>query len=109
MATTSTTSSSNTSTFVPPNLASFTNTKLDGPNYMSWLFLVVPILKSHDFMGIVDGSEPCPPQFVPDDQGKDVLNPDYSLWNKKDQFILSWLNTALNESVLSTLYGLHTS
>jgi hypothetical protein len=83
-----TTSSSNSSTFVLPNLASFTNTKL---------------------MGIVDGLEPCPPQFVPDDQGKDVLNPEYSLWNKKDQFILSWLNTTLNESVLSTLYGLHTS
>jgi hypothetical protein len=79
MATTSTTSSSSSSTFVLPNLASFTNTKLDGPNYMSLFFLVVPILKSHNFMGIVDGLEPCPPQFVPDEQGKDVLNPEYSL------------------------------
>lgn len=109
MATTSTTFDTTTLTFVLRNLAPYTGIKLDGPNYLAWFFLVVPILKSHDFMGIVDGTKPCPSQFLPDDQGKEVLNPTYSLWNKKDQFILNWLNMTLIESVLSTLYGLHTS
>jgi len=40
----------------------------------------------------VDGSEPCPPQFIPvtDETGKvtDQLNPKYTLWQKRDQFSL---------------------
>lgn len=57
----------------------------------------------------MDGSEPCPPQFLSDDQGSNVLNPKYSIWNRKDQFLLSLINVSLTESILSTVFGLHTS
>jgi hypothetical protein len=60
-------------------------------------------------MGIVDGSEPCPPQFLPSDDGKEVLNPAYSIWLKKDQYVLSWIKVHLSESVVSTIYGHQTS
>jgi len=53
-------------------------------------------------MGIVDGFEPCPPQFLPGDDGKEVLNPAYSIWQKNDQYVLSWINVHLSESVFST-------
>jgi hypothetical protein len=102
-------SSSAIPTFTPPNLAQFVHIKLDGPNYLPWLSQLVRVLKSHDLMGIVDGSEPCPPQFLVDDQGKEVSNPAHSVWMKRDQYVLSWINVHLNESVLSTVYGLHTS
>jgi len=40
-------------------------------------------------MGIMDGSKPCLPQFLPDDQGKEVLNSACTIWVLKDQFLLS--------------------
>lgn len=76
---------------------------------MMWESLVVPILKSHDLLGIVDGSEPCPSQFTKDDEGKDIPNPDYAVWTKKDQFLLSWINISLSETILPIVYGLQTS
>ncbi|KAF5464757.1 hypothetical protein F2P56_014809 [Juglans regia] len=98
--------SSTSAHFLFPNVAHLETIKFDGSNYLSWLSLIVPILRSYDLMGIVDGSDPCPPKLLPSTSD---INPAYSLWVKKDQFILSWLNASLSESVLSTLYGLHTS
>lgn len=80
-------SSSNTAptTYILPNFNQFTAGKLDeGGSYLAWLSQTVPTLKSHDMMGIADGTEPCPPKFLPNDPGKDVLNPDYSIWCWKD-------------------------
>lgn len=104
-------SSSTVTTYVFPNLTPLVSLKLEGPNYITWSFTVIPILKSHDLMGIVDGIEPYPPQFLPPITEKEEpsLNPAFSLWVKKDQFILSWINITLAESVLSTIYGLQTS
>jgi hypothetical protein len=64
-------------------------------------------LKTNDLRGFVDGSEPCPLEYVLDDQGKATatLNPAFLLWNKKDQFVLSWLNATLTEKVMSTIFG----
>ena len=60
-------------------------------------------------MGIVDGSNPCPSQLITNEQGKNVPNPDYSLWVRNDQFLLDWLNLTLSESVLTTMFGLNSS
>jgi cytochrome c-type biogenesis protein CcmH/NrfF len=64
-----------TTTFVVPNFSQFITYKLDETNYLLWLSQIVPILKGHELMGIVDGSEPCPPQFLSDDEDKEVQNP----------------------------------
>jgi len=92
-----------------PSFPTSFSVKLDEGNYIGWLSVIVSILKSHEMMGIVDGSNPCPPQFVTDAEGKNVPNPDYSLWVRQDQLFLGWLNITLSESVLSTMFGLHTS
>jgi hypothetical protein len=42
-------------------------------------------------------------------QGQATPNPEYSVWIKKDQHLLSWINASLSEKVLSTVYGLNTS
>jgi hypothetical protein len=106
-------SSSETPVSVPaftlPNLTHFTSIKFEGPNYLAWTTQLAPILKTHDLMGIVNGSEPCPPKFLPGDDSKEVLNTAYSIWQKKDQYVLSWINVHLSELVLSTIYGLQTS
>jgi hypothetical protein len=62
--------------FVLPNMSQGNYTKLEGSNnYLQWLTQFMIALRSYELMGIVDGSEPCPPQFLADAEGKTTLNP----------------------------------
>jgi len=109
----SSSSSSSTTTTITapfiPNFTQFISLKLDSSNYLMWQSQVLPVLRSNDLLGIVDGTEPSPPRFLTNEQGESIVNPEYTLWNKKDQFILSWINATLSEAVLATVYGLNTS
>ena len=63
--------------------------KLDGTNFLAWSAQLIPLFRSYGLMGIVDGSNPCPPQYSSDelcDQG--VLNSAYVVWQHKDQTVL---------------------
>ncbi|KAJ0082424.1 hypothetical protein Patl1_10400 [Pistacia atlantica] len=61
-------------------------------------------------MGIVDGSELCPPQFSSDEQrAEGILNSAYVVWQYKDQMVLGWIVSSLSPAVVSTIYGLETS
>jgi hypothetical protein len=71
----------------PPNLTF--HEKLEGPNYLSWLTQFLHILQSQESMGIVDGTEPCPPQLLVDDNNKQFPNPAFAIWQRKYQTILS--------------------
>jgi uncharacterized protein YxjI len=97
--------------FVVPNITSLVTIKLEGPNYMSWTSQFVPALSTHDLLGIVEGSDICPSKFTVDAEGKSTstINPDFLVWQKKDQFVLAWLNATLSEKVLSMVYGLTTA
>jgi hypothetical protein len=94
---------------VPPNTTQNTLLKLDSDNYTSWLTQINPILRTHELMGFVDGSEPCPPKTIIDDEGKATPNPKYHTWNKKDQYLQSVITRSLSEKNLATVYGLNTS
>ncbi|KAJ0010864.1 hypothetical protein Pint_33970 [Pistacia integerrima] len=98
-------------TFHFPNITPLVSVKLDGSNYLNWITQFTPLLRSHDLLGIVDGSESCPPKFATDSEGKTTsdITTDYMVWQKKDQFILAWINATLMEKVLSTVYGQNTS
>lgn len=78
------TNSISTSTIL--NITKFLSIKLDQYNYLLWLSQFLPVLHSYDLLGIVDGSEPCPPQFIPTsaDNPTPKLNPEFVLWIKKD-------------------------
>jgi len=108
-------SNSNPSTFTLPNTTHLAPTKLDDHNYLAWEFQFQPILKTYGLMGIVDGSEPCPPKFLPSATGSFAdkeqlsLNPEYVIWDRKDQFILSWFIATLTEKVVPTIYGMTTT
>jgi hypothetical protein len=60
-------------------------------------------------MGFIYGSKPCPPKFLSDDINKQTLNSEFTIWQRKDHTILSWINITLSKKVLSTIYGLDTS
>lgn len=74
-----------------------------------WLMQVFPILRTHDLMGIVNGTELCPQKTITNDQGKEVPNPEFNVWSKNDQYLLSVIIASLIVNVLSIVYGLHTS
>jgi hypothetical protein len=78
---------------------------------MNWVSHFTPILKAHELIGFIDGSEPCPPKFLIDETGETtkLVNPNYSLWQKKDQCLLSWFNTTMSDRMMSSLYGLNTA
>jgi hypothetical protein len=61
----------------PPNLTF--HEKLEGPNYLSWLTQFSPILRSQEAMGIVDGTDTCPPQFIADVNGNQIPNPEFTI------------------------------
>jgi hypothetical protein len=91
-------------TFPQSNLTKLT----DSSTYLAWLTQVLLVLRSHDLMGIVDGSEPCPVRLLCDDQNQTTMNPEYTIWTKKDQFLLSWLNiTLFRKSVGYSLWPQH--
>jgi len=100
-------SSADSPPFILPNIGQLMTFKLEGPNYITWSNQMIPILKTNDLMGFVDGSEPCPPKYVLDDKGTTTatLSPNFRLWTKKDQFVLSWINATLLEKVMSTTFG----
>jgi hypothetical protein len=95
--------------FIPPNTTRNTLLKLDSGNYTSWLTQINPILRTHELMGFVDGSEPYSSKIIIDAEGNATLNPKYHTWNKKDQYLLSVIIGSLSEKVLATIYGLNTS
>jgi hypothetical protein len=106
--------SSNTAVpFTIPHIHSHIAPKLqlDEQNYMAWVYQFQPILRTNDLMGIVDGTEPCPPRYIPGltKDSPDQLNPEFIIWEKKDQYLLSWLIATLSEKVISTVYGLNNS
>nr|TKR85542.1 hypothetical protein D5086_0000246840 [Populus alba] len=84
--------------------------KLDGTNFLAWTAQLLPLFRSNGLMGIVDGSEFCPPQFSSEEykiQG--ITNSAYMAWQYKDQTILGWIISSLSPMVVSTIYGLETS
>ncbi|KAB2624056.1 hypothetical protein D8674_015716 [Pyrus ussuriensis x Pyrus communis] len=75
------------------SMTTIVNIKLDRANYPLWLAQILPILKSRDLMGYVDGSLDCPPKHL---AGNTAVNPEYVTWVQRDQMVLSWINGDLS-------------
>ncbi|BBN68012.1 hypothetical protein Prudu_254S000200, partial [Prunus dulcis] len=67
---------------------------------------ILPILRSRDLMGYVDGTIVCPSQQL---SGSTTTSPAYTTWVPYDQMILSWINGSLTPSVLSVVASKRTS
>ncbi|KAJ8636288.1 hypothetical protein MRB53_010555 [Persea americana] len=98
-------------TFVLSNISHLDPTKLEHGNYHVWRFLFLPILLSHNLLGFVNGTKPCPPKFLQDSKGKlsTSVNPTYTEWIIQDQNLLTWINSTLSEGVLPYIVGLQSS
>jgi hypothetical protein len=65
---------STTSHFIP-NFTQFISIKLDNNNYLMWQSQVLLVLCSNDLLGIVDGTDLCPPKVLTDEEGQSIVNP----------------------------------
>ena len=90
------------------NIASLISIKLDRDNYLVWKSQFLPILHTNKLLKYVDGSAPCPPQFLYVDGNKPTtnLNPEYELWIEQDSLVLLWINATLTPQVLQRVVGL---
>ncbi|KAM2560809.1 hypothetical protein TB1_011945 [Malus domestica] len=75
-------------------------TKLTRHNYITWRSLFLPILKRFKLLGLVNGTDICPSQFVCDSTCTRVLNPAYDVWCDRDQILMIWINSTLSEDLL---------
>ncbi|XP_061989254.1 RNA-dependent RNA polymerase 1-like [Rosa rugosa] len=91
--------------FSSSSVSHFLSIRLDRTNYPLWLAQMSQILKGRKLMGIVDGTNPCPPCFLADSEGKlsDTVIPNYENWIAQEQTVLSWINETLTPSVLATV------
>ena len=101
-------SNSSANFFQTPNITPLISVKLDGANYPQWVSQFLPILRSYNLLSIIDGLEVCLDMHTIVGE-KQVKNPEYVLWYKKDQLFLSWIISTLTSNVLSIVYGLNTS
>ncbi|RVW93117.1 Retrovirus-related Pol polyprotein from transposon RE2 [Vitis vinifera] len=89
-----------------PPYTTIISIKLDGShNYLAWKMQFLNLLRGHDLMGFIDGTEACPPKHI----ASGSLNLAYVVWQKKDVCLLGWILASLSEKLVSTIYGLETS
>ena len=74
---------------------------------MLWKFQITSTLKAYKLLDVVDGSYPCPEMYTRDSNGAvtAILNPEFTLWDTKDQALISMINATLSPSTLALVIG----
>ncbi|KAF3788264.1 hypothetical protein EJ110_NYTH21243 [Nymphaea thermarum] len=86
----------------PSSIASLVSVKLNRDNYLLWRSQLESVMISQDLMKFVDGSGEAPSETILRD-GKDELNPEFAIWRKSDQLVLSWIKATVSEAVLGQI------
>ncbi|XXG76558.1 hypothetical protein AAC387_Pa08g0886 [Persea americana] len=94
-----------------PNIPHALPVKLDRNNFLLLRSQFLHVLCLHNSMGFIDGSSPCPSQFVLDHHGNptDSVNPEFLKWQTLDKTLLSWFISSVTEPVLAQVVGLSTA
>ncbi|PRQ30495.1 putative RNA-directed DNA polymerase [Rosa chinensis] len=85
---------------------------LDGSNYVTWKFLLQTMLRGCGLMKYVDGSFPCPSQYMITEEGgvlSKVTADQYLTWKQNDYVVMTLLAATLSSGVLSFVVGSNTS
>ncbi|KAF4403314.1 hypothetical protein G4B88_007960 [Cannabis sativa] len=80
------------------SLHSSLTVKLDRSNFLAWKSQVIPTVIGHGLDDILLGGI-SPPEKLVNGQS----NPEFTIWKRKDQLLLSWLRSSMSESVLGSL------
>uniref|UniRef100_A0A2N9FZ66 Reverse transcriptase Ty1/copia-type domain-containing protein n=1 Tax=Fagus sylvatica TaxID=28930 RepID=A0A2N9FZ66_FAGSY len=91
------------------NMSNLMSVKLDSTNFIVWKHQLSSILKAYSMIEYVDGTVPSPTRFLTNADGAltTAVNPEFQLWNSRDQGLLALINSTLSHSVLSMVIELH--
>uniref|UniRef100_A0A2N9HY44 CCHC-type domain-containing protein n=1 Tax=Fagus sylvatica TaxID=28930 RepID=A0A2N9HY44_FAGSY len=89
------------------NMSNLMSVKLDSSNFIVWKHQLSSILKAYSMIDFVDGTVPSPSQFLTDAEGNltSAANPEFKIWNTRDQALLTLINSTLSTPVLSMVVG----
>lgn len=84
------------------NLPSFhsISIKLDRTNYAFWRAQILATTPAHNFDDLLDKYITPPSKFLPSSSGDCITNPDFLIWIRRDQYLVSWLLSSIGESML---------
>ena len=80
------------------------STQLDRENYSLWWSTIISALETFDLEAFILHPRPPPETtFVTDDKGVTTTEPnvEFTMWKKRDRFVLLWLKSTLSESALA--------
>ncbi|KAJ8636441.1 hypothetical protein MRB53_010708 [Persea americana] len=97
--------------YLVPKIASLVSVKLENHNCLLWRSQFLPVLRTHGMLGFVDGSNPCPDEFIASSSNQILkeVNPQFLTWIQQDQVVLCLINATLLEGVLAHVIELQTS
>ena len=72
--------------------------KLTREILLLWQTILLPLLETHDLTYVL--KEQAPPSTISNKKGGQVPNPDYKIWRKHDQGVLTLINNLLSEAVI---------
>ncbi|CAN6698445.1 unnamed protein product [Malus baccata var. baccata] len=75
------------------NITGMVPTKLNRHNYITWRSLFLPVMKRFQLLGLINGTDLYPSQFVCDSTGTRVLNLAYDMIQKGDFSMTDYLNS----------------
>lgn len=100
-------SSSALPTSAIPNVFNFLMIKLDRTDYPLLNAQILPLLCSMNLVSFVDGTNMCPSAFLKDMAGNLTIpvNLAFEVRMQQDAMVISWINSSVHLTVLTTLIG----
>ncbi|PRQ49208.1 putative RNA-directed DNA polymerase [Rosa chinensis] len=94
----------------PTQVCNTISVRLDETNYPTWVFHMQHHLRGHGLLKFVDGSHPCPSQFLVEDDGSLTNNSAArEKWMEQDSALISMLINTLSPEALTLVTGCSSS
>ncbi|KAH6790100.1 hypothetical protein C2S51_005106 [Perilla frutescens var. frutescens] len=74
--------------------------RLDRNNYSFWRFQILATIRAHGYDDLLSPILIPPPQTISTPNHDRRLNPEFQLWFRRDQFLLSWIIGSISESMI---------
>ncbi|XP_068319588.1 uncharacterized protein [Pyrus communis] len=79
-------------TVLVSSISTSVSVKLDDSNYLNWHFQLKLLLESNGILGFVDGSHPCPAQFISQSGESDVNSSNSSSSSVNDEYLVRMMH-----------------
>lgn len=89
------------------NLANFVTLKLTKNDFLLWETQVASLIESQDLLSFPTGEMETPQQFVTQEGGTKVVNPEYIAWVRTVHLVKSQIRGTLSEEVLGHVVSLN--